>query len=126
LEFQKDRALGEVSELRAELASAVQEKVTILKEMKSYLKDSDFKFNEEISELREIIEEKQKAIEAAKHRQTEEVKKLNEQLYKQEQAHKVEVADFLNQESTFKNDITIFTKALEDRDSNISAQRTDI
>lgn len=49
-----------------------------MKELKAYLKDTDFKYTEELAELRELVDEKQKLIDSLKLKQVEELRRLTQ------------------------------------------------
>jgi len=57
---------------------ARDEKNAAVKELKACLNDSEFKFSEELAELREAIDSKQRLIESIKVRHEDELKRLSE------------------------------------------------
>lgn len=83
-EAQAERLAKELGQAREELNLCVQEKNTVAKEMKSYLKETDFKLNQELCVLREVIEEKQKIIDGLKHKQADQAKRLSEENFRRE------------------------------------------
>jgi hypothetical protein len=81
-EAECERLERALEQLRDELVLCTQEKNTTAKEMKTYLKETDLKLNEELCVLREVVDEKQKMIEGLKARHAEELKRLSEEAFR--------------------------------------------
>ena len=75
LNREKESAEELAKSLRGELDLINSQKVVAVRQLKSYLKDNDFKHTEELSELRELVEQKQKIIDLLKTRHLDELKK---------------------------------------------------
>lgn len=83
------------------------------------MNDADFKWTEEVAELRQIIDNKQRLIETLKNRHAEQIKRLTDETFKEGQLIKAYREETAEQQGNLRHVNELLNKTLSERDQTI-------